>query len=108
MFTQLLIRFFLYTCENKGEGIYEYRRTTFFWLTSCFVLALTACGGGGDDSQGDFALKINDDRNGLVWDAVEDAMAYEIDEDGAKSLASKTTYSFSSDAGSQVVLLLLT
>lgn len=83
------------------EGKFEYMRSKFFWLSATFVLALAGCGGESPSIQ----LKINDERTGLIWDAVEGAVNYEIDVDGVKDLKVNPGYDFSTTVGNHKVTI---
>lgn len=73
----------------------------FFWLSASFVLALVSCGGSSEPTGP--ALKINEERTGLVWDEVEGAAGYELDMDGVKDLITIPSYSFSTVVGEHKV-----
>lgn len=72
----------------------------FFWLSASFVLALAGCGG---SSPSGLQLKINEERDALVWDAVAGASGYEIDVDGVKDLKINPRYDFSTTVGKHKV-----
>ena len=77
-------------------------RSKFFWLSASFVLALAGCGG---DAPAGIQLKINEERTGLIWDAVEGAVNYEIDVDGVKDLKVNPGYDFSTTVGNHKVTI---
>ena len=71
----------------------------FFWLTASFILALTSCGGEPGEGGGNPAIRIGDDRISIVWDEMENAVSYEVIEDGDKHLSTKATYELSTAVG---------
>lgn len=85
-----------------GERKFEHMAKKFFWLSASFILALTSCGG---SSLSGLELKISDDREALVWDAVEGAAGYEVDVDGVKDLKINPRYEFSTSVGQHTVTI---
>lgn len=71
-----------------------------FWLSASFVLALASCGGSTPTGP---QLKINESRNGLVWEKVEGAVSYEIEVDGVKDLVNRPEYPFSTSVGNHTI-----
>lgn len=73
----------------------------FFWLSASFALALAGCGGNGP-APGP-SIKINDTKDGIVWDEVAGAVAYRVTLDEVASETLFPEFLFPSTAGEHVI-----
>ena len=73
----------------------------FFWLSASFALALAGCGGNGP-APGP-SIKINDTKDGIVWDEVAGAVAYRVTLDEVASETLSPEFLFPSTAGEHVI-----
>ncbi len=99
-----ILSFYNKKCNYVSEVLYM-KRNTLFLLPVCFLL-FTSCNNTGPQRQplGKPVITVNAQKNGITWDAVEDAVSYKVTVNSeAPQTVTTPGYAFSTAEGNYTV-----